>query len=87
MPNCDAAHTATCPGSRISANPCRSMYITGDVAVEYFMNKLIGIVLVVYLIGDPDLSMLEGLNVAREYVITTMLMVVSAPWIRAQFDS
>jgi hypothetical protein len=63
------------------------MYITGDVAVEYFMNKLIGIVLVVYLFGDPDLSMLEGLNVAREYVITTMLMVVSAPWIRAQFDN
>jgi hypothetical protein len=51
------------------------------------MNKLIGIVMVVYLLGDPDLGMLEGLFVAKEYLITAVLMVVSAPWIRAQFDN
>lgn len=50
------------------------------------MNKLIGIVMVVYLLGDPGMTLLEGLGLASEYVFTALLMMVSAPWIRAQFD-
>jgi hypothetical protein len=51
------------------------------------MNKLIGIVVVLYVLGDPGLKLLEGLGVSSEYVITAVLMLVSAPWIAAQFDS
>ncbi len=51
------------------------------------MNKLIGMVMVVYLFGDPDLSLLEGLGVAKDYLITAVLMLFTAPWIGAQFDS
>jgi hypothetical protein len=51
------------------------------------MNKLIGIVMIVYLLGDPGLSLLEGMGLAKEYLFTAVLMVVSAPWIRAQFDN
>jgi hypothetical protein len=50
------------------------------------MNKLIGILTVVYLIGDPQMSMLEGLGMTKELIMTTVLMVVSSPWLRAQFD-
>jgi hypothetical protein len=50
------------------------------------MNKMIGIVVAVYLLGDPQMSMLEGLGVSKEFVITAVLMVVSGPWLRAQFD-
>lgn len=50
------------------------------------MNKLIGILAVVYLIGDPRMSMLQGLGMTKELIMTTVLMVISAPWIRAQFD-
>ena len=50
------------------------------------MNKLIGIVAAVYLLGDPQMSMLEGLGVTKELIMTTVLMMVSSPWLRAQFD-
>ena len=50
------------------------------------MNKLIVILTVVYLLGDPQMSMLEGLGMTKELIITAVLMVVSAPWIRVQFD-
>jgi hypothetical protein len=50
------------------------------------MNKLIGIVAAVYLLGDPQMSMLEGLSMTKEFIMTIVFLVVSAPWIRAQFD-
>ncbi len=50
------------------------------------MHRLIGLLMVVYLLGDPGMTMPGGLTDAKEYLLTAVLMLVSAPWIRAQFD-
>ena len=51
------------------------------------MNKVLGLAFVVYILGDPSLSMLEGLAVAKEHVIAVAVALVTIPWVTAQFDN
>jgi hypothetical protein len=51
------------------------------------MNKLFGIAIVLYLLGDPGLILFEGLGVAREYVVAIALALVTVPWVTSQFDN
>jgi ABC-type phosphate transport system permease subunit len=54
---------------------------------ESDMNKLFGIAVVVYLLGDPGLSLIDGLNIAKEYVVAIALALVTIPWVASQFDN
>jgi hypothetical protein len=54
---------------------------------ESRMNKLYGIAIVVYLLGDPGLSLFDGLNIAKEYVVAIALALVTIPWVTSQFDN
>ena len=54
---------------------------------ESVMNKILGLAFVVYLLGDPSLSMLEGMSFSSDYVIALMTALVTIPWVTAQFDN
>lgn len=51
------------------------------------MNKLFGIAVVVYLLGDPGLSLIDGLHIAKEYIVAIALALVTIPWVTSQFDN
>ena len=51
------------------------------------MNKVLGLAFIVYLLGDPSLSMVESLNVGKDYVIALMTALITIPWVIAQFDN
>jgi len=51
------------------------------------MNKLFGIAVVVYLLGDPGLSLIEGISIAKEYIVAITLALVAVPWVTSQFDN
>jgi len=51
------------------------------------MNKLFGIAVVVYLLGDPGLSVFEGIHIAKEYITAIALALVTVPWVTSQFDN
>jgi hypothetical protein len=51
------------------------------------MNKLFGIAIVLYLLGDPGLVLLEGLGFTREYIVAIALALVTVPWVTSQFDN
>jgi hypothetical protein len=57
--------------------------ITGDIA----MNKVLGLALVIYFLGDPSLSMIQGLSFNAEYVIALVTALITIPWVTAQFDN
>ena len=57
--------------------------ISGDIA----MNKVLGLALVIYLLGDPSLSMLEGLTHNADYVIALVTALITIPWVTAQIDN
>jgi hypothetical protein len=54
---------------------------------EFGMNKLFGVALVIYLLGDPALSLLDSLHAAKEYVIAIALALLTIPWVTSQFDN
>jgi len=51
------------------------------------MNKVMGLTLVVYLVGDPSLSMLQGMSFNPEYFIALAAALITIPWVTAQFDN
>ena len=57
--------------------------ITGDKA----MNKVLGLAFVVYLLGDPSLSMLEGLSFDSDYLIALITALITIPWVTAQIEN
>jgi len=57
------------------------------VLQESGMNKLFGIAIVVYLLGDPELSLVDGINIAKEYIAAIALALVTIPWVTSQFDN
>ena len=57
--------------------------ITGDIA----MNKVLGLAFVIYLLGDPSLSMIQGLNISPDYVIALVTALITIPWVTAQIDN
>ena len=50
------------------------------------MHRILGILLVVYLLGDPDLKLLNSLVGNSQLVLATIITLLMAPWLRAQFD-
>lgn len=51
------------------------------------MNKVLGLAFVIYLLGDPSLSMLEGLSFNADYVVAMITALIMIPWVTAQFDN
>lgn len=51
------------------------------------MNKLFGVAVVVYLLGDPGLRLLDGLSLSKEFVVAIALALVTIPWVTSQFDN
>jgi len=50
------------------------------------MNRILAIVVALYLLGDPGLTLLRGLFDHSELVMAIVVTLIAAPWIRAQFD-
>lgn len=51
------------------------------------MNKVMGLALGVYVLGDPSLSMLQGMSFNPEYFIALAAALITIPWVTAQFDN
>ena len=51
------------------------------------MNKVLGLAFVIYLLGDPSLSMIQGLNISPDYVIALVTALITIPWVTAQIDN
>jgi len=50
------------------------------------MNRILGIAVVVYLLGDPDLQLLHSMVGNTEVVVAVVITLLFSPWLRAQFD-
>ena len=51
------------------------------------MHKLFAIGVLIYLAGDPSLSMLASLSEAREVIIASVLALIAVPWVVSQIDN
>ena len=58
-----------------------------NICGDSVMNKILGLAFVVYLLGDPSLSMLEGLSFSSDYFVALMAALITIPWVTAQFDN
>jgi len=51
------------------------------------MNKLLGILFLIYLAGDPSLSMLEVFSDTKEFIVAAVLAVIMVPWVVSQIEN
>ena len=51
------------------------------------MNKVLGLAFVVYFMGDPSLSMLEGLRFDADYLVSLVIALITIPWVTAQLEN
>jgi len=51
------------------------------------MNKLLAILCVIYLAGDPTLSLLEALSGTKELIVAAVFAIIMVPWVVSQFDN
>ena len=51
------------------------------------MRKLFILLVAVYYVGDPGLSMLSQFNEVREYLVAAVLAFIAVPWVVAHFDN
>jgi len=51
------------------------------------MNKPLAILLVVYLAGDPTLSMLEVFSNASEYIVAAVFAIIMVPWVVSHIEN
>ena len=51
------------------------------------MNKLFAILCMIYLAGDPTLSMLEVFSSTGEYIVAAVFSIIMVPWVVSQFDN
>lgn len=51
------------------------------------MHKLLAIGFVIYLAGDPSLSMLSMFNESREVIVALALALIAVPWVASQLDN
>jgi hypothetical protein len=58
-----------------------------NICGDSVMNKILGLAFVVYLLGDPSLSMLEGLSISTDYVVALVAALITIPWVTSQFDN
>ena len=50
------------------------------------MNKLVIALIVVFLLGDPGMQTLAWLGEYQDYIVATVIALVSMPWVTEQFD-
>ena len=51
------------------------------------MNKLLAVGAVIYLAGDPGLSMLASFNEMKEVIVASILAFIATPWVVSQIDN
>ena len=57
------------------------------MCTEIAMRKLFILLVAVYYLGDPGLSMLSQFNEVREYLVASVLAFIAVPWVVAHFDN
>lgn len=60
---------------------------TANITGDMMMNKVLGLAFVIYLLGDPSLSMLEGLSFEADYLIALIVALITIPWVTAQIEN
>jgi hypothetical protein len=60
---------------------------TANITGDMMMNKVLGLAFVIYLLGDPSLSMLEGLSFESDYLVALIVALITIPWVTAQIDN
>jgi hypothetical protein len=55
--------------------------------LEMVMNKLLAIVFLIYLAGDPTLSMLEAFSDTKEFIVAAVLAFIMVPWVVSQLEN
>jgi hypothetical protein len=60
---------------------------TANTIGDKAMNKVMGLALGLYLVGDPSLSLLKGLSFNPDYFIALLAALITIPWVTAQFDN
>jgi len=51
------------------------------------MNKLLAVFLVIYLLGDPTLSMLEVFSDTKELIVAAVFAIIMVPWVVSQIEN
>ena len=51
------------------------------------MSKLFAIFFLIYLVGDPTLSMLEVFSDTKEFIIAAVLAIIMVPWVVSQLEN
>ena len=54
---------------------------------EIAMHRLFILLVAVYYLGDPGLTLLSQSNEVREYLVAFVLALIAVPWVVAQFDN
>jgi hypothetical protein len=69
---------------------CSAVKIISNTAInsgETAMNKVLGLALVIYLLGDPSLSMLGALRFDVDYIIALIVALITIPWVTSQLEN
>lgn len=51
------------------------------------MHKLLAIGVTIYLVGDPNLSLLSVFNESKEVIVAFTLALIAVPWVASQIDN
>jgi hypothetical protein len=51
------------------------------------MNKLFAILFVIYLAGDPTLSLLEVFSDTKEFIVAAVFAIIMVPWVVSQIEN
>jgi len=51
------------------------------------MNRLFVIFLVIYLVGDPTLSMLEVFSDTKDLIVAAVFAIIMVPWVVSQLEN
>lgn len=57
------------------------------MCTEIVMHRLFILLVVVYYVGDPGLTMLSQFSEVREYLVAFILAIIAVPWVVAHFDN
>lgn len=51
------------------------------------MNRSLAIIFLIYLAGDPTLSMIGVFSEAKEFFVATVFAVIMVPWVVSQIEN
>lgn len=57
------------------------------MCTEIVMHRLFILLVAVYYVGDPGLTMLSQFSEVREYLVAFILAIIAVPWVVAHFDN